>query len=324
MSQDQTLQQYQQLIQLNSASHLIRTAREIGLFDLLQEGQQTAEALIARLDLQPQLAHTFLDSLRAIGVIEQYQEDFALTQVTRLLCEHDADLGDAMWARLPQALRDDHQPEDDEYHAAVAATQWVHTATAMEAAEILNIGEDRKGLPILDLGCGSAVWSCAIAYRDPDSRVTAVDHPGALLAAQRTADSIALGDRFDTIAGPIEEVELPAEAFDLVLLATRLHALPRERGSQLLRRIHDALAPGGELVVIDLFQPPGKTKLAEAAAALRLQLTTESGAVRSPPETEQLIEESGFAKPQFTYLPASQINKSTGTPSSAVNKKNCS
>src|SRR6056297_482007 len=228
MSQDQTLQQYQQLIQLNSASHLIRTAREIGLFDALHEGQQTAEQLIARLDLQPQLAPPFLDALRAIGVIEQYQEDFALAQVTRLLCEHDADLGDAMWARLPQALRDDHAPEDDEYHAAVAATQWVHTATAIEAAEILNIGDERQGLRILDLGCGSAVWSSAIAYQDPDSRITAVDHPGALVAAQRTADSIALDDRFETIAGSIEAVELADETFDLVLLATRLHALPRD------------------------------------------------------------------------------------------------
>lgn len=308
MSQDQTLQRYQQLIQLNAASHLIRTARQIGLFDALHEGQRTAEQLIATLDLRPQITYLLLDSLRAIGVIEQYGEDFALAHVTRLLCEHDADLGDAMWMQLPEALRSDQPIEDDQYHSAVAATQWVHTSSAMEAAEILNIGADRQAPRILDLGCGSAVWSCAMAYRDTESTVTAVDHPGALLAARRTAESIALSDRFHEIPGLVESVELPESAFDLVLLATRVHAISTERGDQLLRRAHAALVEGGEVVVIDLFKTPGTTKLAEAAEALRLELSTQAGAVRGPDETEQQVQAAGFSNPQFTYLPASQVN----------------
>lgn len=308
MSQDQTLQQYHQLIQLNAASHLIRTARQVGLFGALQEGQRTAEQLIETLKLRPQIAYLLLDSLRAIGVIEQYGEDIALAHVTRLLCEHDADLGDAMWSQLPEALRSDQPVDEDQYHSAAAATQWVHTSTAMEAAEILNIGEDRPAPRILDLGCGSAVWSCAMAYRDAESTVTAVDHPGALTAARRTAESIALSDRFQEIPGSVESVALPDAAFDLVLLATRVHAVSMERGEQLLRRAHAALVDGGEVVVIDLFKTPGKTKLAEAAEALRLELSTQAGAVRGPDETERLVQAAGFSNPQFTYLPASKVN----------------
>src|SRR5690606_20768481 len=125
---------------------------------------------------------------------------------------------------------------DQSYLHALAATQWVHTPAAMQAAEILDIGgtpttdPESDGelilstppLRILDLGCGSAVWSCAMAFRDPGAAVLAVDEEAALVAARSTARSIQLGERFETLAGQPEEVALPTADFDLVLVAQRL------------------------------------------------------------------------------------------------------
>lgn len=307
-AQDRSLQQYHQLIQLNAASHLLRIARRIGLFDLLLKGQHTAPQIIEALKLEPELAISLLDALRATGAIEQYGEDFALAQVTRLLSQFDADLGDAMWEKLEAALKDNLSPESEPYHAGIAATQWTHTRTAMEAAEMLNIGEDRKDLKIVDIACGSAVWSCAVAYQDPGSQVTAIDFAGALKAAAATAESIDLGDRFSGLAGDPLQVELPAKTYDMAILAQRLHSEPTEKGTEWLKRIRASLVDGGELIVIDLFQTTATPKLGEAIESLKMKLHTDQGAVRSPQETEQQLKDAGFGSAQFSYLPSSHVN----------------
>lgn len=295
-------------MQINAAAHVLRAARQVGLLDALRDGQQTAEQLIQTLQLRPQIAQLMLDCLTAMGIIEKYGDDYALAAVTRLLCQYDGDLGDQIWSDLPESLRRAGEVDNDAYFAASAATQWIHTPAAMQAAEMLDIGHSRQALQMLDLGCGSAVWSCAMAFRDTASTVTAVDYPAALEAATSTAESIELGDRFRTIAGNPASVPLPGEAFDLVILASRLHAESDERGRLLLQRAREALAPGGEIVIIDLFLAGAKPRLAETIAALHLELVTESGGVRDAQTTQQQVIDSGFRDPQFTYLPASRVN----------------
>lgn len=307
-AQDRSLQQYQQLLQLNAASHLIRMARQFGIFDALAEGQKTAEQLIERCGLRPSATIQFLDALRATGVIEKYGDDYALAQVTRLLCEYDADLGDTTWERFAEMLKAPVEARPQLYHNATAATQWTHTRTAMEAAEMLGIGQERKAPRILDLACGSAVWSCAMAYRDDQSTLTAVDHAAALQAAAATAEAVQLGSRYQAIESDPIAADLPAEAFDLAVIAQRLHSEQAEHGQRWLRRIYDSLADGGEVVVIDLFTTTGPPKLGEVLEAMKLEIFTDAGAVRDPQVTERQLAEAGFTKPQFSYLPASAVN----------------
>ena len=112
-----------------------------------------------------QVGLEILDAAVSIGIVEQYDEDFALSRAAHLLCQYDEDLADSSWQRLTDLAsqtvsRDVH---DDQLHLNhLAATQWIHTSSAMEAAEVLDFGGDSSSEPleILDLGCGSAVWTC--------------------------------------------------------------------------------------------------------------------------------------------------------------------
>lgn len=307
-AQDRSIQQYQQLLQINAASHLIRLARDCGLFQALAAGQRTAVQLTEALEVRPTVLRLLLDALCATGVIEQYGDDYALAQVTRLLTQYDADLGDHLWRRLQLALSKETPPDLRAHHQSLAATQWIHTRAAMEAAEMLGIGGERQGCRILDWGCGSAVWSCAMAYRDQQATVTAVDHATVLGVANETAAAIELGSRFSTIQGDPAGVDLPDESFDLAILPQRLHTESLTTALQWLRRIWAALDKGGEIVVIDLFQTQSAPRLGEAIEALRLELSTPAGEVRSLQQTEQQLLEVGFKRPQFSYLPASHVN----------------
>ena len=317
-AQDRTLDRYQELMQINAAGHVLRSAREVGLFDELAKGQRTLDQLTEALSLARESTELILDCLVSMNVIERYGDDHALAPVMRLLCTHDGDLGDSGWMRLAGKLQQQPTTESDEaYFDAIAATQWIHTPAAMQAAEILDIGGNDndsepsgapKPLKILDLGCGSAVWSCAMAYRDPQARVVAVDHEAALIAAEQTARAIELGGRFLPLIGHPETVELPTNEFDFAIIAQRLNSASDESTARLLNQAISSLAPGGSLVIIDLFRGPTKPRLSETIEALRLHLGTQHGRMRTIKETEDLLARLGLDAIQFTFIAASRVN----------------
>jgi SAM-dependent methyltransferase len=301
-------------MQINAASHLIRAARQLGILDRLRGGQLTLPQLCEALALPTTPADLLLDGLVAIGVIEKYREDFALSQAAHLLCQYDEDLGDDRWQRLVDCVRgqrDRAQHDDQQQLDDLAATQWIHTPAAIEAAEMLDVGRDDgpQGLQILDLGCGSAVWSCAMAHRDPYAVVTAVDNAAALEAAIRTADSIGLRERFHAVqADDLRAAVIPEQAFDLVLVAQRVACLDWQAAAALVERASRCVKPGGRLVVIDLFRGPARPLLAETVESLKLHLDTRGGAMRSLDEAKDLLCRLGLEQVQFAYLPASKVN----------------
>lgn len=325
-AQDRTLDRYQELMQINAAGHVLRAARELGIFDALRKGQRTAEQLAEELQLDRRGLDLLLDCLLSINVIERYEDDHALAPVMQLLCRYDADLGDESWQRLADSLRGRTEPavDDRRYFDSLAATQWIHTPAAMQAAEMLDIGGEAavqreaaggsdagasgSTINILDLGCGSAVWSCAMAYRAAGSRVVAVDYEPALQAARSTADSIQLTDRFQTISGNPETVELAADEFDLAIIAQRLHAADRDGRVRLLSQARRALRPGGKVVVIDLFRGPAKPRLSETLEALRMHLETDAGRMHLIEELESELREQSFHDVRFSFIAASRVN----------------
>lgn len=305
-AQDLTLDHYHALMQTNAEAHLIRGARDLGLFDVLQHGQKTQAEIEQALGSEPRLTGLLLDSLVALKVLERYGDDYALSAVMRLLCHHDRTLGDDTWSSLPSRLRGEETPEAAPFLDSATATQWVHTGAAKQAAEILDITGERAGRRILDLGCGSAVWSCAMAFADPTATVTIVDTPARLAAARRTIDSIGLGDRFEVREGEPQEISLEEQAYDMVVLAGRLSSASPERDAEVFRRIEASLRPGGEVAVIDLFRGPGTPNLTESVEALRLALSTPEGHIRDAGEVRKLLLENGFGACQFAFLAASR------------------
>lgn len=345
-NQDRTLDHYQELMTINATSHLLRTAREIGLFDQLATGQKTLEVLSEGLQIPASRLLVLLQSLISIGIIEQYQEDYALSATARLLCQYDTDLGDATWEQLAAALREPRSEEPsgapdlvkasgDDGHAdrlrsradAVAATQWVHTPAAMQAAEILGFGPGdetpdsdtpadkpvTETMPLsapfelLDLGCGSGVWGCAIAFREPAVHITAIDNEAAVVAARSMAASVGLNDRFQATVGDMDSTPLPANTYDMILIAQRLHAYYDKQIEQILASCLASLKAGGRMVVIDLFRGPHRPTLSESLEALRLRVQSAAGEVPELRNAEQRFQDAGFEKVQFTYIAASRV-----------------
>lgn len=313
-SGDRTLEQYSNWMQTNAASHMMRAARQSGITGLLRQRQHTLQQLCDELSLNTRTTHLLLEGLVAIGFAEQYEDDFTLARAGHLLCQHDEDLGDHRWEQLVSRLK---QTEPGESNSTgdrnltqnhFAATQWIHTAAAIQAAEILDVGGESspQGIRILDLGCGAAVWSCAMAHRDPDSTVVAVDSQNRLNAARSTADSIEMGDRFKTIESDPLNVTIGEGQFDLVVLAQQLSLYSNSDASALLTKAAAATKPGGRVVAPDLYIGPSRAGLTESTGRLAIHLGTSEGQVRDLRTVQQMFQTAGLKDIQFTYLAASR------------------
>ncbi len=101
---------------------------------------------------------------------------------------------------------------------------------------------DLPGRAVLDLGCGFG-WFCRWARENGAARVLGINVSERMLARARatTQDAAIAYDRAD-----LEQIELPAGAFDLVYSSLALHYIADL--NRLLEQVYRSLRPGGRLV----------------------------------------------------------------------------
>ena len=159
---------------------------------------------------------------------------------------------------------------------------------------------------ILDIGAGSAVWSCAVAAASPDARVIAVDLPAVVERAASRAEKLGIAARVTTIAGNWFEVELPAA--DVVVLANVLHLEEAPGARRLLARAAEACAPDSRLVIIDMLDGEDReSRIHYAAYQLHLGLRTRAGRAHSRAELTRWLGELGFVVERELDLAAEDV-----------------
>jgi ubiquinone/menaquinone biosynthesis C-methylase UbiE len=136
-----------------------------------------------------------------------------------------------------------------------------------------------------------------------DATVTAVDWPAVLQVAAETAKNLGLEGRLRTIAGNFHEVELPANQFDLAIIANVTHLLTPEGNAALFSKTRGALRPSGRVAIVDVFAGQSEGRLNRTLYALGLALRTQSGRVYAPAELQALLHDAGFSSPQLVPLP---------------------
>ena len=110
-----------------------------------------------------------------------------------------------------------------------------------------------QGRSVLDIGCGAGNYTLKLLERLPGLNCTLIDLSQPMLdrARQRLAESSA--SQVTTLQGDIRELELPKEAFDIVMAAAVLHHLRADSDwESTFAKIHRTLRPEGVLLVSDL------------------------------------------------------------------------
>ena len=119
----------------------------------------------------------------------------------------------------------------------------------------LTIASSSRPQTIVDLGCGTATASIALAQLFPASQLTLLDlSPYQLAAAHRQVDHAGLADRTTYRHVSAEATGLPAASADLIMSTLLFHELPRPQARAVVAEAFRMLAPGGRFVVFDPIQ----------------------------------------------------------------------
>jgi 2-polyprenyl-3-methyl-5-hydroxy-6-metoxy-1,4-benzoquinol methylase len=147
---------------------------------------------------------------------------------------------------------------------------------ASRAAELL-VGDGIVPRSVLDVGAGAAPWSLAVAARAPGCAVTALDLPSVLEVTRSAVSAAGRGTQYRYLPGNMFAADLGGP-YDLVLLANVCHLFGAEPNRRLLRRVREAVEPGGRVAIADLLAAGG-LDLARRVALyeLSLVLRTEQG-----------------------------------------------
>jgi ubiquinone/menaquinone biosynthesis C-methylase UbiE len=281
----------------------VSAASSAGLFARLTRNADTSDGHARALAVDPRATRCVLDVLVAFGlascdggVYEASPALLAFAEQTPLALDETS----ALWTHAPAFLKtgepfhDDRQPTKREavYSGVVAGIGRLFAAPAKDLAANLDRAPER----VLDVGCGSGVWSLAIAERFPRTRVTGLDLPDVLGVFQARAIERGVRERIGTIGGDMHAIEIPQGAFDLAIIANVLRLEDPERAARLVARVANALAPGGELVVVDAIgNRSSDSQRSLSIYALHLALRTAEGRVYTREQIATWLADAGLS-----------------------------
>ncbi len=315
-AQQKTLEDFISLHERNALTHAIRAAIDLGVIEALRNGQKTAVQLAKELDVFPDALERLLNVVRGTELIEKYGDDYALSAIARLIPAKYLDFGDQHWQHLafhvktgaPLPICDEIDLTDLDHKVNKASEEWMQTPAALATAQVLDLGKSRRGLRILEVGCGSAVFGATLAHSDPDSVISLIDDEVNLNRAKTTVESIGLEHRVTYI--PSESLDqigelkqLKGEAFDLVLVANKLHRKTGGECERLFKQLFTLIKPNRELAIVDVFPGQEEGDLQRAIFDMELNLRTSRGRLHDPRLLEESLKEAGFTQIQFAHLP---------------------
>jgi SAM-dependent methyltransferase len=235
-----------------AASSALAAADRLGVLARLAAGPADPVTLARDCAISERGARLLLAALISLGLIEEASDgsySAAASDLARLAAMITP------WSHLAEVIRGDRPTMAGDtpggagalYPEVVSHLGALFAPVAEHAADHLVA----RGRRVLDLGAGAAPWSLALAARNPDIRVTAVDLPTVLAVTRQVVASSGYDLQFDYLSGDLFTIDLGRSAYDLAIAGNLCHLFDEATNRRLLGRLFDALRPGGTLAILD-------------------------------------------------------------------------
>jgi (2Fe-2S) ferredoxin/precorrin-6B methylase 2 len=299
-------------------SRVVLTALELDLFTAVGEGSGAAE-VAARVHTDPRATEILLNALASLGLLVKHEGVFRNSPpVARYLTAASPDNARPAllhtvhlwqrWSTLTGCVRagtavshDENSGRGPDWTEAFIAA--MHRNASERAPLVVRATGVENVRRMLDVGGGSGAYSIAFARANPALRADILDLAAVEPIARRHIQDAGVADRVNVRAGDLRSGRL-GEGYDLVFVSAICHMLSPAENLDLLRRCHEALAPGGRVVVQDFILEPDKTAPRFAALfALNMLVGTRGGASYSEPEYAAWLAEAGFHEIRHARLP---------------------
>src|SRR5258708_9597371 len=118
---------------------------------------------------------------------------------------------------------------------------------------------------VLDIAAGHGIFGITIAQQSPGAEIYALDWANVLAVAQQNAAAMGVAGRRQLLNGSAFAVDL-GSGYDAVLLTNFLHHFDIATNESLLKKMHAALAPGGQVVILEFV--PNDDRISPAPVAM--------------------------------------------------------
>lgn len=333
-SEEMTFEQFALLVGGHTAFELVRSGVHLGVFDhLAREPEQTRAEIAEAIGLETQPIRILLLGLTCLRLLHKEGDRYRNSAIAQNLLVKGAEgswvdflewqhhivyrgqvdlvesfrqntniglrrfpgTGDTIYERLT------HSPELEAIFQR--AMSGLSRSANRVLADQLDLSEVRH---LVDAGGGDGTNGITLAQRNPQLRVTIFDRRSICEIATRNIAQAGLADRVHVHPGDLFGDPFPSST-DAVLLAHMLTIWSPANDVKLLRRIHDALEPGGRVIVFNMMGDDDEA--GPHAAALGspyfLSIATGQGMLYAWSDYEGFLAEAGFRQVVRKELPAS-------------------
>ena len=286
----------------------IRLALQLDVFTPLAAGSTTAEQVAQSCHCDTFGIKSLLDYLCSLQVLECHGNIYALppTAATFLVKGRKAYVGDMILHYTDKALFDNIQQSLRSGKPSSLGENFVQDAwlesylpwripKSLEMWQAAGIKtEHRDSLRILDIACGCAIKSLALAQASPNVRVTCLDTADVLVVARDLAERMGIESQVVFKPANLLDADFGENQFDAALSGQITHYLTKAQNATLFHRIYAALSPNG-VFVIDC--PMAMDEPAETTSFLALVSWADSGgAAHSFEMYRAWLSDSGFGQ----------------------------
>jgi SAM-dependent methyltransferase len=240
---------------------LVQIALTLDVFTPLASGPIDARAVAQACGCSPSGIRLLLDYLSTIGVLERHANNYALTPTTAtfFVPQKQSYVGDLVLQRTTAETVEGYLGALRSGQPYYPIRPWVQGAwlqsygSSQPALEMWRLAGFEPGrtsrLRIIDLACGCAIKSLALAHAEPMIQINCVDSPEVLEVARDLARRLGILSQVVFVPEDILTIDLGEGQYDAALLGQVTHYFTPEQNIALFKRVHESLVPTGVLVI---------------------------------------------------------------------------
>ena len=292
-------------------------AAKLDIATLLKTEPLTAMEIAKQLDVDPSNVSRILRALASQGIFKQTRNGrFALNSVARGLLDEPGSLrhmilhhlGPVNWnmmSNLEYSVRTGKDAFSDKYGSSTYEFLLDHpeeysifyksmsNLSDLGLAPILNAYDFPESGMIVDIGGGEGFLLANILQNNPGCTGLLFDTHEALARAPEmlaryqveTRTTVVPGNFFNAVPGP----------GDVYILKNIIHNWGDEQSVELLKKIRQAMAWNGILLIIEMVVPEGNQPSVSKLLDIQMMASMQGGKERTRKEYADLLEQSGFS-----------------------------
>ncbi|POX50069.1 methyltransferase [Streptomyces sp. Ru72] len=299
------------------AAKALHSGVTLGVFGALADGPLDAAAVADRTATHHRMLPDFLDALAGLGLLERRDGRYRNSELaqTYLVPDSASYLGGFIeltnetlygtWGRLTEALRSGEAQHLDPDKGGFVGDRHKDPAKMKRFLAGLDAYSDRMGTELArrvdwsrytsltDLGGARGNMAAVIAQAHPHLTATCFDLERTRPLFTEHMAGLGIGDRVAFVGGDFFTDPLPDS--DVIVLGHILHGFDTEKRLALLRRVHDAVRPGGTVLVYDRMIDDARSDPERLLSSLHMRLVSPDGSEYRIADCRSWLREAGFA-----------------------------